>query len=631
MNKMLRVAGRVLLAGLALAGPSCAPSRVDTSTSVGGDPTGANPTTAKLSGQVSQPVGDSVAVSWRAHPYDREDRTVRTALDRSGSFRLTVPLDGPTAVNLGYGEDEMPLFLTPGDDLGLKFKGEQLTETLKVQPLSPQHQKAAAANNYLVAFENQFANNEGYQVLPENIQLYETPFRSFLDYRHKQQKALLQKQAQKGSFTPAFIAYAQAEIDFADANDRLAYPDLREQVVNSEPRLKLSADYYDFLRDPAVVPGPAEAASSPQYQEFLLNYLHYQVPAAGTAASAPGYYPACYQFAKQHLPGPLQTQVLAQVVTETIRLGHVEHATALLADFATLAPPAWTTVLADDFGAHRSRAIGAPAPALPLRSAANKSLRLRAFRNKLVYVMFWDSRLASGRRELPHLKNLIQHLGTLPVVFLNVALDPEPVAWQRNLTALAPAGTNAWVPDGEQAAVRAAWDVPQLPAFFLLDQQGNILNPHPKRLSSRALQDDLQVAWDRAAAYCAVPLPAIAAKAATKPAKPVAKPIPKPTTKPAAKLPAKPGPALAASPIAKPIAKPWAKPVAKPWAKPVAKPWAKPVAKPWVKPVAKPWTKPVAKPWVKPATKPWIKPVAKPWVKPAAKLKTALPAAKPAL
>ena len=619
---MLRAVGRMLMAGLVLAGASCAPSRVDTSTSVGGEPTSANTTTAELSGQVSQPAAaDSVAVSWRAHPYDRDDRTVKTALDRSGSFRLTVPLDGPTAVNLACGDDEMPLFLTPGDGLGLKFKGGQLAETLRFQPLDKQRPAAAAANNYLVAFENQFSNNEGYQVLPENIQLYEMPFRSFLDYRRKQQNTLLRNESKKGVLTPDFLAYAQAEIDFADANDRLSYPDLREQIVNGEPRIKLSADYYNFLHDPAVVPGPAGAASSPQYQEFLLSYLHYQVPAAGTAANAPGYYPACYQFVKQHLAGPLQRQLLGQVLTETIRLGHVEHATALLADFATTAPPAWTAALAEDLAAHRTHAIGALAPALPLRTTTNKPLRLRSFRNKLVYVMFWDSRLASSRRELPYLKDLIKHLNGKPVVFLNVALDPEPVAWQRNLATLAPEGLNVRVPDGEQAAVRAAWDVPQLPAFFLLDQQGNILNPHPKRLSSRALQDDLLAAWDRAEAYCAVPLPVVAAKATTaKPAK--TKPAPKPTGKPVAKLPAKPGLA--------PVALPMAKPAAVPIAKPAAKPWVKPAAKPWVKPVAKPWVKPTVKPWVKPVAKPWAKPVAKPWTKPAAKPKAAAPAAKPA-
>ena len=373
---MLRAVGRVLVASVVLAGASCAPSRVDTSTSVGGEPTSANPTTAELSGQVSQPVGDSVAVSWRVHPYDREDRTVKTTLDRSGSFRLTVPLDGPTAVNLGYGDDEIPLFLTPGDGLSLKFKGGQLAETLKFQPLDKQRPAAAAANNYLVTFENEFSNNEGFQVLPENIQLYEMPFRSFLDYRRKQQNVLFRNEAKKGQFTPAFAAYAQAEIDFADANDRLSYPDLREQIVNGEPRIKLSADYYNFLRDPAVVPGPADAASSPQYQEFLLNYLHYQVPAAGTATNAPGYYPACYQFAKQNLKGPLQMQLLGQVVTETIRLGHVEHATALLADFATVAPPAWTAALTEDLAVHRAHAIGSPAPALTVRTTTNKLMRL---------------------------------------------------------------------------------------------------------------------------------------------------------------------------------------------------------------------------------------------------------------
>jgi hypothetical protein len=39
-----------------------------------------------------------------------------------------------------------------------------------------------------------------------------------------------------------------------------------------------------------------------------------------------------------------------------------------------------------------------------------------------------------------------------------------------------------------------------------LAEDGTILDPHPKRLSSRALQDDLKAAVGRGAAYRAVTL-----------------------------------------------------------------------------------------------------------------------------
>ena len=121
--------------------------------------------------------------------------------------------------------------------------------------------------------------------------------------------------------------------------------------------------------------------------------------------------------------------------------------------------------------------------------------------------MFWDSRLALSQRELPYLKDQAERYADQPVVFISAALDKDSAAWHRSLNLMSPAGMQAWVPAAAQAAVRAAYGLQQLPAFVLLDETGLILDPRPKRLSSRALQDDLKQYMGRAEAYRAVPLP----------------------------------------------------------------------------------------------------------------------------
>jgi hypothetical protein len=65
-------------------------------------------------------------------------------------------------------------------------------------------------------------------------------------------------------------------------------------------------------------------------------------------------------------------------------------------------------------------------------------------------------------------------------------------------------GVQAYVPSQYQASVRQAYGLNRLPASVLLAEDGTILDSHPKRLSSRALQDDLKAAIGRAAAYRAV-------------------------------------------------------------------------------------------------------------------------------
>jgi len=464
---------------------------------------------AVLSGKVTRPKSDSIRVSWHPQPLAPREQTVGARLNGKGEFRLEIPVAAPTLLELSYGEEELPLFLEPGDALQLKFKGEELPATLKYSSADGSaHKAAAAANNYLVAAENEFANNEGYQVLPDNIELYEKPFLSFLDYRRDKQQKLLKQHGGPGAFTPAFAAFAEAEINYLYANDRLTYPDLREQVVGTEGRIQLTPEFYEFLHDPAVVPGQAAPPTSPQAQEFMLNYVHYQVRADGKSLRDPAYYPACYQLAARTFQGPLRPLILGRIMLETFRFGHVAHAQAMLTDYAATAqaPPAWLALLRQDLDEHRELAIGAPAPPLPLRTLEGDSVRLAVYTGRLVYVMFWDSRLPMSQRELPYLKEVVKEFAGKPIVFVSAGFDDAAVKKLPPAAAAAPSVEPAVVPAKARPAVRESYDIETLPSFVLIAEDGTVLDPNPKRLSSRALLDDLKAAFGKAAAYRAVSL-----------------------------------------------------------------------------------------------------------------------------
>lgn len=463
-----------------------------------------------LAGRVSKPTADSIHLRWHAQPLDYKEQTVSTRLSPKGDFQLQVPLMAPVLAELSYGDAEVSVFLEPGDALQLKFKGEELNTSLKFQSADGSAHKAAAnANNYLAEAENKFANNEGFQVLPENIELYEAPFISFLEYRRKQQLKEYKSAGGPQAFTPAFAAFAEAEINYLYANDRLTYPELREQVVSTGSRLQLTPGFYDFVRDPAVVPGPDNVPASAETQEFMLNYVHYQVRAAGKPLSDPGYYPACYQLAATTFKGVMRPIIMGRVLLETFRFGHYDHATAMLADYAATAqaPPAWLALLRRDLEVHKDMAIGTPAPPLPLRTAEGDSVRLAVYRGRLVYVMFWDSRLPLSQRELPYLKEVVKQFAGKPIVFVSAAFDEGANKKLPAGTATAPSVEPAVVPPKARPRVRQAYDIETLPSFVLIAEDGTVLDPNPKRLSSRALLDDLKAAFGKAAAYKAVRLP----------------------------------------------------------------------------------------------------------------------------
>jgi thiol-disulfide isomerase/thioredoxin len=479
--------------------------------------------TAVLTGRVSAPVADSVAVSLRESPLDTKERILRVHLGSKGEFRLVVPVHGPTTAELLYGDDVAPLFLDHGTDIDVRFKGNDLSGTVQFRAndvptglatklrnganltdAQRHRQQAANANNYLTEADAQFVENDGFQVLPDNIQLYEAPFLSFLEYRRKHEFEFLDDHAAKQSFTQEFYNYAHAEVVYAYANDKLTFQDLREQVVNTEGRLKLAPDYYSFLREPGLLNEP-NATQSELYHEFLLNYVHFTVAQDKHQRSDPDYYPACYALASRKLKGPARVILLGRLLQEAFRFGHVKMSEAMLADFHQYDPKnQYYPTLQLDFDQRKQLAIGAPAPDFALRSATGDTVHLHDFAGKLVYLNFWKTTNGLCLRDLPYAQELMRKFEGQNIVFVNIALDENEQTWRQLVTTKKLPGVQLRLPEGLRAPLAHAYAVQDVPTYLLVGEDGTFLNTKPKRMSSHAAVDEISQAFGRALAYSSV-------------------------------------------------------------------------------------------------------------------------------
>jgi peroxiredoxin len=468
-------------------------------------------TTATLHGHLANTGTEKLLLSWWSQPLATHEQQRAVHVEPNGDFSVAVPITRPTLVQLSYGDEEVPIFLEPGNDLELHGDAADLAATGRFDAGNGSaNRPAAAANNYLQELSRKFINNDDYQVLPDNIKLGEKGFLDFLSYRRDHESALLKQASRHGNFTPAFQAYAAADITYTYAEDRLTYADLREQTVAGQPRIELSPDYYSFLQTPGLLPGNEQAVTSSHYQDFLLDYVHYQVRTTGHLATAPDYFPTCYQLADKLLHSDARPVVLGRIVLETIRQGHVAHAQAMLSTYAATAqaPAGWVALLRTDLADNQSFAIGSVAPPITLRSAEGRTLSLADLRGKLVYLMFWDSRFPASQREVPYLKEVAASLTGQPIVIVMAALDESLTNWQQTAacTPALPAVVQAYVPVGQREAIRQAYSIERLPSAVVIAEDGTLLDLHPRTLSSRALQDDLKAAVGRAAAYRAVAL-----------------------------------------------------------------------------------------------------------------------------
>ncbi|GAA3957422.1 TlpA disulfide reductase family protein [Hymenobacter antarcticus] len=476
---------------------------------------------AVLSGRVSGPTTDSVAISVRENPLDPKEKLFRVPLNDKGEFKLSVPVSGPTKADFVYGDDVAPLFLDPGTDIDVRFKGNDMSGTLKFKAndvptgfatkirnrtnLTDEQrhrQQAANANNYLVEADAQFVENDGFQVLPDNIQLYEAPFLSFLEYRRKHQFEFLEDHAAKQSFTQEFYNYAHAEVVYAYANDKLTYQDLREQVVNTEGRLKMAPDYYNFLREPGLLNEPT-AVQSELYHEFLINYVHFAVAQDKRQRSDPDFYPASYALASKKLNGSIRTIILGRVLQEAFRFGHVKQSAAMLTDFRNYDPKnQYYPTLQNDFNRHKDFAIGAPAPDFKLASATGDTVHLHDFVGKLVYINFWKTTNGLCLRDLAYAQELMRKFEGKNITFVNIALDENEGAWRQLVTVKKLPGVQVRVGGGGlRSKVAKEYALQEVPTYFLVGEDGTFLNTKPKRLSSRAAVDEINQSFGKASTY----------------------------------------------------------------------------------------------------------------------------------
>ena len=505
------------------AASAAAPGRTAAGSALKAKPAPAPEPTGKavLVGRISGSTTDSVAVSLRENPLDPKDKLIRVPVNEKGDFKLTIPLYGPTKADLVYGDDVAPLFLDAGTDLDVRFKGNDMSTTIKFKAndvptglgtklrngsnLTEQQrhrQQAANANNYLSEFDAQFVENDGFQVLPDNIQLYEAPFLSFLEYRRKHEFEFLDDHAARQSFTQEFYNYARAEVVYSYANDKLTFQDLREQVVNTEGRLKMAPDYYSFLREPGILNEP-NAAQSELYHEFLLNYVHFAVAQDKHQRADPDFYPACYALAVKKLGGPTRAVILGRILQESFRFGHVKQSAAMLADFRNYdSKNQYFPTLQADFNRHKDFAIGAPAPDFKLVSATGDTVHLHDFQGKLVYLNFWKSTNGLCLRDLAYAQELIRKFEGKNITFINIALDENEQAWRSLVTVKKLPGVQVRVPGGGlRSQVAQAFALQEVPTYFLVGEDGTFLNTKPKRLSSRAAVDEINQSFGKASTY----------------------------------------------------------------------------------------------------------------------------------
>jgi len=89
------------------------------------------------------------------------------------------------------------------------------------------------------------------------------------------------------------------------------------------------------------------------------------------------------------------------------------------------------------------------------------------------------------------------------IVFVNVALDDVELPWSQLVKVKKLPGVHMRLVGGYQSATAKAYSLQEVPTYLLIGEDGTILNPKPKRLSSRAAVDEINQSFGKASTYSA--------------------------------------------------------------------------------------------------------------------------------
>lgn len=438
-------------------------------------------TTVTLTGIIKKSQQSDIFIATIPNLLSPEERRFPAEV-QNGQFRLDIPVTEPLLAELVHGQESVPLYLEPGYTLSLSFVAGSMLKSIKYTGTG------ANENSYLALHTSRFDEEEDYQTLPDNVKLPEKEFLEFLEHRREDQLAFFGKATKAKPLSAHFRSLLIAEIDLSYANDRLTFFDLRERM-RLPIRLTPSAHYFSFLEQLDLEQQSALAYMS--FPTFMRNYISFLTRQAKLDNSDIHFYKEAYGLMGQKLQGQARVMAQAHLIRQSLRQGNVLHVPAMLQHFGANAQLATVhAALQRQYESHTGLGIGSPAPEFALRSINGDTVSLSDFRGKAVYLSFWRTDCGPCLVEQPHAQELALKLQHHDVVMVSINVDENEQTWRSVVQAKGLEGVQLYL-RGQTHELARQYGLKDLPAYFLIDENGTVLSTKPRRPIDREAEREI--------------------------------------------------------------------------------------------------------------------------------------------
>ncbi len=435
-----------------------------------------------ISGQITTPKSDRIEFIKQSNS-DDEESPFEAAVDATGRFSLTLPVNSSGHFQLSYNREVTTIYVEPGDSLFVAFDTKIFDESMKYSG------RGAGNNNYLAAEYLAFGDYENGK-LPFFLQMQEfankyEPVDAKPLALASMQKELELLEEYKNVLSPSFYQYRSFEITYAWKNVLLDMPDFREYFLKRKGQRFLKSSvppsYYDFIDTSALE--NVHAVGVDEYHKFVTEAIRLITHSEITYNyGAEKYFAELVKNAEQLLgPGLTRSTFILEMIDE---LGYElepavfqpylsEYATSKDASVAQRA-----NTLREKF---ERMAKGVVLPPLFAFDTKGNQVALNSFVGKVVYLDLWASWCMPCIEAFPKSKILQDsYAGNPDIVFVYLSLDEEEDAWKSALKKHKLDGYNLFLP-GFKQALPQYFSVNSIPRYMLIGKKGEIIHANAPR------------------------------------------------------------------------------------------------------------------------------------------------------
>ncbi|HXS38446.1 MAG TPA: TlpA disulfide reductase family protein [Flavipsychrobacter sp.] len=443
--------------------------------------TGQAQNNTKMHGNITHRLSDSVSVQFSGIDIVYKPKTFSTVLRADGSFVIDFPLQNKyTNVTLIHGDQETTLFLSPGDDIGVKLDAANFDSSLHYTG------KGADVNNFMAAYLVSANGIGGYEMALHQQGMFlkdSAEFEQSLKKMDERDEDFLQQH--RRSLPAGFVNYWQELMKYRHYNALLKYPGFHEVMKTGSYSITYKKEDFPVIADVPL-----------DFNDKLLDMLEYQLYLEGigtmkvlAALDSPNKLSADFEdivasYDKAHMSPKSLTFHEGNLLYMKAKYTKYPEFKKSVEDYKRNYPNSSYTKDIDAILEQKKRlGVGQPAPDFEFTTMEGKKMKLSDLKGQVVYLDFWASWCGPCRSEMSHSKVLHDKFKDKKVVFLYVSIDEDQNAWKQAMEKLNVEGINACSPGTWKSPVAKLYGVDGVPAYFVIDKQGNFAYDNSPRPS----------------------------------------------------------------------------------------------------------------------------------------------------